>query len=71
MKDIHELKSAVLFYCSKHGYMPKYKKILPDEKYIFIEAMDYTQLEAKIVPMKSGKTKVVFKVDGKVASLYK
>lgn len=40
MKTIKELKSAVMFYCSKHGYMPKYIKCFPDELFVSVLAMD-------------------------------
>lgn len=71
MKTFQELNHAVMFYCSKHGYMPKYIKRYPDELSISILSMDYTELEAKIVKCKNGKTKVVFKVDGKTTSINK
>lgn len=71
MRTYEELNRAVLFYCSKHGHMPKYIKRYPDEMTISVLAMDYTELDAKIATDKNGKTRVVFKIDGKVASLKK
>lgn len=71
MKTFKELNHAVLFYCSKHGYMPKYIKRFPDEMFISILATDYTEIEGKIVQMQNGKTKLVFKVDGKIKSIKK
>lgn len=71
MKTIQELKSAVMFYCSKHGHMPRYIKCFPDELIVNVLAMDYTEIEAKIIQCKNGKTKLVFKVDGKVVSIKK
>lgn len=70
MKTMQELKSAVMFYCGKHGYMPKYIKCFPDDLHYEVLTMDYTKLDAKIIQVQNGKTKVVFKVDGKIASLY-
>lgn len=69
MRTFAELKSAVLFYCSKHGYMPKYTKCNPEGLYYYVLAMDYTEIEAKIIKMKNGKQKLVFKVDGKIVSI--
>lgn len=71
MKTFQELNHAVLFYCSKHGYMPKYIKRFPDALFISILATDYTEIEGKIVQAKDGKTKLVFKIDGKITSIKK
>lgn len=71
MKTIDELEKAVNDYCTRHGMIPQYTKCRPDEKYYFVRSMDYSQMEARILEQKNGKTRVIFKVDGNVTSLYK
>lgn len=72
MRNIAELEKAVLAYVERHKLGAKKKSsCYPDELYYSYTTMDYTELEAKIVQMKNGNTRVVFKVDGKVTSIYK
>lgn len=72
MRTIDELEKAVLDYVERHQLGEKKKSShYPSELYYSYTTMNYTELEAKIVQMKNGKTRVVFKVDGKVTSLYK
>lgn len=71
MKTIEELEKAVLAYVDRHNLGAKKKSsCYPSELYYSYTTMDWTELEAKIVPTKNG-SKVVFKVDGKVTSIYK
>lgn len=72
IKDVYELEKAVNDYMKRHGMNPKYTS-LDNEKqsYNVNYTMDYDRLEARIITMKNGKTKVVFKVNGKITSLYK
>lgn len=72
IKDIYELEKAVNNYMSRHGIKPKYISTNIDkQEYNVIYTMDYDRLESRIITMKNGKTKVVFKVNGKIESLYK
>ena len=72
IKDIYELEEVVNAYMNRHGMKPKYISTNIDkQEYNVIYTMDYDRLESKIVTMKNGKTKVVFKVNGKIKSLYK
>lgn len=72
MRNIDELEKAVLAYAEKHGYGPnKMSSRYPDQLYYSYTDMNYYKLEGQIITMKNGKTRVVFKVDGKVTSLYK
>ncbi len=67
MKTIEELEKAVLDYVERHNLGAKKKSSrYPDKLYYSYTTMDWTDLEAQI---KNGKT--VFKVDGKVTSIYK
>lgn len=66
MKNVYELEKAVTEYCNRHGRLPKYTKCYPDDMYYSVSTFDYTDLEAQIIPCKNGKTKTVFKVDGKL-----
>jgi hypothetical protein len=72
MKTIEELEKAVIAYAEKHGYGPlKMYSYYPDKLYYSYTDINYYKLEGQIITMKNGKTRVVFKVDGKVASIYK
>lgn len=72
MRTIDELEKAVHAYAEKHGYGPKkMSSRYPDQLYYSYTDMNYDTLEGKIITMKNGKTRVVFKVDGKITSLYK
>ena len=71
IKDIYELELAVNNYMCRHGIKPKYISTNIDkQEYNVIYTMDYDRLESKIITMKNGKTRVVFKVNGKIESLY-
>jgi len=71
MRTIDELEKAVVAYAKRHGHTPKMTSRYPDEKYYSIVSMDYTKMEGKIISMKNGKERVIFKVDGKITSLKK
>lgn len=71
MNEMHDLVEAVNAYLERHGHKLKYSKCYPNKKYCYIRTMDYTELEAQIVPMKSGISRVVFKVNGEISSIYK
>lgn len=72
IKNVYELEKVVNDYMNRHGMKPKYTGINPDkQEYNVYYTMDYDRLESKIITMKNGKTKVIFKVNGKIESLYK
>lgn len=72
IKDVYELEKAVNDYMERHGIKPKYFSLNTDkQEFNVIYTMDYDRLESKIITMKNGKTRVVFKVNGEVTSLYK
>lgn len=71
IKNAEQLQQAVNDYMNRHGLKLKYSRYNPFDNYYNVLTTDYTQLESKVITMKNGKTRVVFKVDGKVKSLYK
>lgn len=72
IKDVYELEKAVNDYMSRHGMKPKWTSLNHEEKFYNVNlTMDYDRLEARIIRMKNGKTRVIFKVNGEVTSLYK
>ncbi len=71
MRTADELKQAVDGYMEAHGMQMKKNYFNPFEKTYQVTTMDYTEIDAKIVQCKNGKTKIVFKVDGKVVSIKK
>lgn len=71
IKNAEQLQQAVNDYMDRHGLKLKYSRYNPFDNYYNVLTDDYTQLESKVITMKNGKTRVVFKVDGKVKSLYK
>lgn len=71
MKTAEELKVMVDNYMKTHGMELKKSSFNPFDLTYTVTTMDYTELDAKIITMKNGNTKTVFKVDGTVASLYK
>lgn len=72
MKTIDELQKAVVAYAERHEYgMAKMTSRYPDELYYSYKTFKDDVLEGKIVIMKNGKTKTVFKVNGEVTSIYK
>lgn len=72
IKNVYELEKAVNDYMNRHGMKPKYTSLNHETNtYNVNYTMDYDRLESKIITMKNGKTKVIFKVNGKIESLYK
>ena len=71
IKDIKQLEKAIQAYVKRHGMSLKYSQRNYTDNIYNVLTSDYTQLESKIITMKNGKTRVVFKVDGKIESLYK
>lgn len=72
IKDVYELEQAVNDYMKRHGMKAKYTSLNPDKQsYNVNYTMDYDILESRIIKMRNGKTRVVFKVNGKIESLYK
>lgn len=72
IKNVYDLEKAVNAYMERHGIKPKYISTNIDkQEYNVIYTMDYDRLESRIITMKNGKTRVVFKVNGKIESLYK
>ena len=71
IKDVYELEKAVNAYMERHGMKPKWTALDHEKKFYNVNrTMDYDRLEARIITMKNGKTKVIFKVNGEVTSLY-
>lgn len=71
IKDVYELEKAVNAYMERHGMKPKYISLDPDkQEYNVIYTMEYDKLESRIIKMKNGKTRVIFKVNGKIKRLY-
>lgn len=72
IKDVYQLEKIVNAYMERHGMKPKYTSLNPEKQcYNVNYTMDYDRLESRIITMKNGKTRVVFKVNGEVTSLYK
>lgn len=71
IKDVHTLEKAVNDYMERHNLQLKHDFRNIDYNYYNATTTDFTLLEARIVKAYNGKTRVVFKVDGKIASLYK
>ena len=71
IKDVWELEKAINAYMKRHRMKPKYTSLNPEKQIYKVNyTMDYDRLEGKIITMKNGKTRVVFKVNGEVTSLY-
>lgn len=70
MRNIEDLIKVVNAYVERHGLTPKMTYTDPDALIYNIRTMDYTELESKIIKMKNGKTRIGFKVDGKVTSIH-
>lgn len=72
IKDVYELEKAVNQYIERHGMKPKWTSLNHETNtYNVNRTMDYDRLEARIINTKDGKTKVLFKVNGEVTSIYK
>lgn len=71
IKDVHALEKAVNDYMERHSLQLQHDFRNNDYNYYNVTTTDFTLLEARIVKTYNGKTRVVFKVDGKIASLYK
>ena len=72
IKDVWELEKAVNSYMERHGMKPKWTSLSHEKQFYNVyRTMENDRLEARIITMKNGKTRVVFKVNGEVTSLYK
>lgn len=71
IKDIYQLEEVVNDYMKRKGMKLKYSRLDIVENSYNVLTMDYTKIESKIITMKNGKTRVVFKLDEKITSLYK
>ena len=71
IKDVYALEKAVNDYMERHNLELKHSFRNVDYNYYNVTTMDFKLLEARIIPMKNGKSKIVFKVDGKLSSIYK
>lgn len=72
IKDVYGLEKAVNDYMKRHGMKPKYTSLDHEKQsYNVNYTMDYDRLKSRIITMKNGKTKVVFKVNGEITSIYK
>lgn len=72
IKDVYELEKAVNAYMERHGMKPKWTSLdHTTNTYNVNYTMDYDKLESRIITMKNGKTRVIFKVNGEITSLYK
>lgn len=71
IKNVYELEKAVNDYMSRHGMKAKYTTLNTEKQFYNVNyTMEYDILESRIITMKNGKTKVIFKVNGKIKSLY-
>ena len=71
IKDVYELEKAVNEYMKRHGMKPKWTSLNHETNtYNVNRTMDSDRLEARIINTKDGKTKVLFKVNGEVTSIY-
>lgn len=72
IKDVYELEKAVNSYMERHGMKPKYTSLNHEKQFYNVNyTMDYDRLESRIIKMKNGRTRVIFKVNGEITSLYK
>lgn len=71
IKDVYALEKAINDYMEKHNLKLKHSFRNVDYNYCNATTTDFKLLEAKIIKAYNGKTRVVFKVDGKIASIYK
>ena len=71
IKDIYELEKAVNTYMKRNNLQLKYSNRNIDYNYYNVTTTDFKLLESRIIQMKNGKTRVLFKVDGKTTSIYK
>lgn len=71
IKDVYTLEKAVNDYMERHNLELKHSFRNIDYSYYNVTTMDFKLLEARIIPMKNEKSKIVFKVDGKLSSIYK
>lgn len=72
IKDVYELEKAVNDYMERHGMKAKWTSLNHEKQFYNVNrTMDYDRLESRIITMKNGKTRVVFKVNGEITSLYK
>ena len=71
IKNIYELEKAVNAYMERHGMKAKYTSLNPMKNFYNVNyTMNYDTLEARIITMKNGKTRTIFKVNGKIVSIY-
>ena len=71
IKNIYQLENAVKDYMSRHGLEEKHSRLNIVNNTYNVDTMNYNRLESKIILMKNEKTKVIFKVNGKITSIYK
>ena len=70
--NVYDLEKAVNAYMERHGMKPKWTSLNHEKQFYNVNyTMDYDRLESRIITMKNGKTRVIFKVNGKIESLYK
>lgn len=71
MKDVYELVKMVDDYMERHGMKLLWNSINNDKLTYDVKTQDYDILNAKIITMKNGKTRVQFKINGDVTSIKK
>lgn len=71
IKDVWELEKVVNNYLERHGMRAQWTSLNHVENFYKVRTFDYDRIDSRIITMKNGRTKVVFKVNGEVTSLYK
>ena len=69
IKDIYQLEKAVNAYMKRHNLKLKSSFRNIDHNYYNVTTTDFKLLEARIVKMTNGKTRTIFKVDGRITKL--
>lgn len=69
IKEIYQLEKAVNAYMEKHNLQLKNSFRNIDYNYYNVTTTDFKLLEARIIKMTNGKTRTIFKVDGKITKL--
>ena len=69
IKNIYQLEKVVDDYMKRHNLQLKHSFRNIDYNYYNVTTTDYKLLEARIIKMANGKTRTMFKIDGKITKL--
>lgn len=69
--DAYELQTLVDDYMARRGWKLKKSSFNLSNMTYTVTTMDYDELDAKLTKCKNGSTKITFKLNGKVTSIYK